>query len=120
MKGVKKVTDTWLERAVVLSEMSDWQGLIDLCKDWTKNDPENAKAWFYLGDAYGTLDRDDDAMKAYCEVVRIDPDDVDAWSDLAVSYILSNNRAEALDAIGVLRRLDPERAEVVFNQISPR
>ena len=51
------MTDTWLERAVALSEMEDWHGLLDWCVDWTKSEPENANAWGNLGDVYSKRKR---------------------------------------------------------------
>ncbi|MCG6535493.1 MAG: tetratricopeptide repeat protein, partial [Syntrophales bacterium LBB04] len=88
----------WLRRADALRPMQNWQALLDWCREWTKSIPQDAVAWFNLGDAYNRLNRCDDAILALRKAVRIEPKDATAWYLLGNAYVLSGNRTAARDA----------------------
>jgi len=123
--GRKPVTERrpqtqWLKRATALEQSKDWQGLLDWCRKWTNDEPENVNAWFGLGIAYGKLTRYQDAIDAFRQAVRINPTYARAWYNLGVAYGKSGNRTSALDSVRALRRLDPASADRLFNAIVPR
>jgi cytochrome c-type biogenesis protein CcmH/NrfG len=88
--GKDGMTDTWLERVSALSEMNDWQGLLNWCRKRTKSEPENADAWNSLGIAYFRLSRHNDAIEAFRQTIRIDPKNAVAWFGVGTVYALTN------------------------------
>lgn len=52
----------------------DWNGLGQYATAWTKVEPNNPTAWYYLGNNYATgLQQPDAAIPAFQQVVRLDP-----------------------------------------------
>ena len=105
----------WLKRSIALEKREDWQGLLDWCRKWTKNEPKNADAWNNLGIAYGRLKRYDDAIEAFRQALRISSENTAAWYNLGVAY---SNLKRYDDAIEVLRqalRINPENADAWNN-----
>jgi tetratricopeptide (TPR) repeat protein len=121
-QGRKQVADgqgqtEWLKRASALEKLKDWQGMLDMCRKWTKSEPEDAYAWYELGSAYGKLKRYDDAIGAYHQAIRIDPEDAYAWNQKNLSWYEIGSAYGKLkrydDAIGAYHqaiRIDPEDA----------
>jgi len=79
-----------------------------------------ADAWFGLGDNYGQINRDKDAIDAYRQGLSIDPENASAWYMLGLTYAISGNRTAALNTVRELRRLDPTLADKLFNRLVPR
>jgi tetratricopeptide (TPR) repeat protein len=110
IKPVRRTVAEWLKRATALLQMNDLQGLLDWCLKWTKSDPENALAWFKLGEAYGYLDRFDDAIYAYRQAVRINPEFAVAWTYLGMAYNYFNRFDDAIYAYRQAVRINPKDA----------
>ena len=107
--------DTWGERVSTLLEMNDWQGLLDWCQKWTKSEPKNVGALIGLGTAYGKLNRHNDAIGAYQEVLRINPDNDYAWFDLGNIYSILNRYTDAIEANRQALRINPEYDGAWYN-----
>lgn len=45
----------WIEKSLSLEESNDWEGLIVHARKWTAADPENASAWYILGQGHNGL-----------------------------------------------------------------
>jgi tetratricopeptide (TPR) repeat protein len=73
----------WVKRAIALEQSKDWQGLLDWCGKWTKSEPKDATAWFFLENASLNLKRNDDAIESYRQALRINPEYVKAWNSLS-------------------------------------
>jgi Flp pilus assembly protein TadD len=116
-KKDKETHQDWSERAQALSEAGDLQGLAIPCRRWTQAQPENASAYLHLGTAYHILGRNQEAVEALREALRLKPDFAEAWGNLALAYFLSGNRSAALEAVKELRRHDPQKADELFNLI---
>lgn len=66
------------------------------------------------------FNRNNDAIEAYRQALRIDPELAGSWFGLGLAYALSGNKSAAMEAVKKLRRLDPARADELFNLIVPR
>jgi cytochrome c-type biogenesis protein CcmH/NrfG len=106
-------TEWFILLNILFEEPEDWQGLIDLCRDWTKSAPEYAFAWYSLGMAYSGLNRNDDAIDAFRQALRIDPEYAFAWLDLGNAYSGLNRYDDAIEAYLQALRIDPEDAELL-------
>jgi len=62
----------------------DMQHAADLYEALVRDVPDDADAWFHLGNARFRLQRQDDAVAAYAQAIRIRPDDARALYNLGV------------------------------------
>jgi Trypsin-like peptidase domain/TPR repeat/Tetratricopeptide repeat len=118
--GRKPVTERrpqtqWLKRATALEQSKDWQGLLDWCRKWTNDEPENVNAWFGLGIAYGKLTRYQDAIDAFRQAVRINSEDARTWTNLGVAYGKLTRYQDAIDAFRQAVRINPTYARAWYN-----
>ncbi len=105
----------WSKRADALEQMKDWRRLLDWCLKWTKSEPKNAEAWFYLGYVYEYLKRDNDAIEAYRQVIRIEPENAKAWISLGNAYAQLDRYNDAIEACSQAIRINPENADAWCN-----
>jgi len=105
----------WLKRSIALEKRKDWQGLLAWSQKWTKNEPKNALAWFYLGFVYDELKRYNDAIEALRQAVRINPEDANAWNNLGAAYIEVKRYNDAIEASRQAVRINPEDANACYN-----
>jgi tetratricopeptide (TPR) repeat protein len=105
----------WLARAVELEGKEDWPGLRDWCLAWTKGEPKNEDAWFCLGEAYGGLQRYNDAIEVCRQALRIKPDFADAWYNLGCAYAGLQRYSDAIEAYRQALRIKPNYAEAWYN-----
>jgi tetratricopeptide (TPR) repeat protein len=101
--------DTWLERAVTLSEWKYRHELLDWCLKWTKGEPERAIAWFYLGKAYGYLNDLNNEKDAFRQAVRIDPENFEAWQNIGMASLVLEHYDEAIEAYQQVVHVDPKQ-----------
>ncbi len=95
-------------RAAALKGARDWQGLLDLCRRWTKSYSGDVYAWFNLGFSYGELNRSQDAIEAYRQAVRINPEHAEVWYNQGIAYEKLNRSQDAIDAYRQALRIDPK------------
>jgi len=105
----------WLMRAFALENSKDWQGLLDWCQKWTKNEPNYDFAWFFLGLSYQYLEQYNTAIGAYRQSLRINPESASTWYNLGTTYSELNRHIDAIDAYRQALRIDPEKAEAWNN-----
>jgi len=105
----------WLKRSIALEKRKDWQGLLGWSQKWTKSEPKNALAWFYLGFVYDELKRYNDAIEALRQAVRINPEDANAWNNLGAAYIEVKRYNDAIEASRQAVRINPEDANASYN-----
>ncbi len=104
----------WLMRAAALEQKNDWRGLLKLSRQWVKSEPENAGAWFSLGNAYNNLKQYDQAIQAYREALRIQPEN-EAWNNLGAAYGGLKQYNQAIQALREALRIQPENAMAWHN-----
>jgi tetratricopeptide (TPR) repeat protein len=63
-----------------------------------ENSPEDAEAWYGLGNCYAGLDQSGDAIAAYREVIARDPDNANAYFVLGHYYLKLERYGEAIAA----------------------
>jgi tetratricopeptide (TPR) repeat protein len=110
-----KPKESWFDRAEALEKAQDWPGLLAWGRRWTQAEPGNDDAWFSLGFAYGNLGRNQEAITAYREALRLKPDFVEAWCNLGVAYRKLGRYPEAIEAYREALRLKPDHAEAWNN-----
>ncbi|MDA8179565.1 MAG: tetratricopeptide repeat-containing serine protease family protein [Deltaproteobacteria bacterium] len=98
----------WMKRAMALLQGKDYQGLLDWCRKWTKNQPNDAEAWLSLGIAYGYLERYNESIEAHRQALRINPKYVETWISLGIVYAYLERYNESVEAIRQALRNNPE------------
>lgn len=74
---------------------------VELFKKRIQNDSKDSADYFYLGEAYNFLHRDEDAVRAYRQAVQLKADDEEAWYQLGSSL---NKLARYTEAIGAFEK----------------
>jgi tetratricopeptide (TPR) repeat protein len=98
----------WVKRTTALHKFKDWQGMLEWCLKWTKNEPKNADAWYNLGVACANLKRYNDAIDAYRQAIRINPKDAGSWNNLGIVYDELKRYNDAIDAYRQAIRINPK------------
>jgi len=80
-----------------------------------KENPDNARAWVELGNAFFDLDRFGNAVNAYEKALSIEPDNPHVLTDLGVMYRRSHAPEKALDAFGKAIAVQPDFETAWFN-----
>jgi Tfp pilus assembly protein PilF len=105
----------WKNRADALGDADDWQGLRAWCRQWTRAEPYNEAAWFYLGVAYSKLGRYREAIEASRESLRFKPADAYSWNNLGNAYRNMGRYREAVGALQEALRLKPDYTAAWYN-----
>lgn len=100
-------------QAATLEARRDWQSLINLTEHWASAETDNAEPWLMRGNAYGWLDRNPAAARAYLEAVKREPASALSWYRLGEAYLLSRDHTGVIDVYETLTRLDPELADTL-------
>ncbi|HEX6828547.1 MAG TPA: tetratricopeptide repeat protein, partial [Burkholderiales bacterium] len=97
-------------RAAALEAESNWFGVMDVAKHWTRSEPDNPTAWFILGKAYQRLEKNDHSIEAFRKAIRLDAAYAEAWYRLGLSYSRAGNVERIAQVHRVLQDLDTELA----------
>ncbi|MGO9447000.1 MAG: tetratricopeptide repeat-containing serine protease family protein [Thiobacillaceae bacterium] len=73
--------EDWTSRAAALEGNKDWSGLLDLAGQWIRSEPDNARAWTSMGNAYSGLAQFDQGIRAYRKALQIDPSIAMTWNN---------------------------------------
>jgi tetratricopeptide (TPR) repeat protein len=88
----------------------DWNGLGRYATDWTRAEPNNPTAWYYLGNNYATgLKRPEAAIPAFQKVVRLDPNHHGAWGALGAQLVKVRRFEDAINALKRATELEPRK-----------
>lgn len=107
LKTEQTTSAEWLKKAKELLGKNDWPGLLNHSLRWTQAMPEDADAWYNLGEA--SVGQYPKAIEAYQQAIRINPEYADAWNALGVVYYLSGQDPKAIEAYLQAIRINPER-----------
>ncbi len=78
---------------------------IEKCKEFVRNNPDDAQAHLYLGVAYYHSCMREESIEPYKHVLRIDPDNKQAHLFLGFTYRNLGDRDSVLKEHGILKRL---------------
>ena len=84
----------------------EYKKAIELFKKKIQEDSKDGLSFFYLGEAYNFLHRDEDAARAYREATRLKPDDEEAWYQLGMAEIKLAQYSDAVNAFQKALELD--------------
>ena len=82
------------------AHVASYAGELEDAKEEVRKYPDDAKAHFLLGYAYGELGKHQEAIDSYKQAISIDPDYADAHYNLACSYSLLGDVNKALESLG--------------------
>ena len=89
------------------AHVASYAGEIEDAKEYVRNNPDDADAHFYLGNAYGRSGKYEEAIKSFKQALRIDPDYALAHCKLGVAYGISGMRKEGMNSLKQAIRIDP-------------
>jgi len=90
--------------------VKDWNGLLQYSIAWTKGQPREAMAWFYLGSTYDLgLNDPGHAAPAFETAVSVKPAWPEAWTALGHVYLHLQRNDDAIKAFSQAVKLAPKR-----------
>lgn len=84
-------------------------------KEKVRKNPDDAKAHYNLGNAYGKSGKYKEAIEAYKQAIRIDPDFAWAHGNLGNAYGELGKYKEAIESYKQVIRIDPDDATAHYN-----
>jgi hypothetical protein len=84
--GESAVRQPYFLQAVPLESEQDWEGLRRVAELWSREDPRDADAWYFLARAEGKLNRPEEAVGAFQHAVSLNPEFGRAWLELGLLY----------------------------------
>lgn len=105
-----------VSRVIELREKGQWNPMVLLATQWTRQSPDDPLAWEALATGYIQLGQWQDAVDAGTTAVRLAPDNAVLWRQLGLAYIEVGRPRQALDALRRSVALNDNDAEA-FAQI---
>ena len=88
----------------------DWNGLLAYTRAWASANPNDAMAWYYMGQTYGQeFNRPADAAAAFRRAVALKPQWPEAWWALTITDRQVHRYSEALSAVNHAIQQAPDR-----------
>lgn len=97
-------------RAAAFEAESNWFGVLDVARAWTRSEPDNATAWFVLGKAHQRLLQNDQSIEAFRKAIALDGAYTEAWYRLGLSYTRAGNAERIAQVHRILQDLDTDFA----------
>jgi serine protease Do len=97
-------------QAAALEAESNWFGVAEIGRRWTRSEPDNPTAWFVLGKAYQRLQRNDRSIEALRKAVTLDAAYAEAWYRLGLSYSRAGSKEHIAQVHRILQDLDTDFA----------
>lgn len=88
-----------------------WQELSKSARNWTKAEPANAEAWYYLGLAEARLGNEDQAIAYYHKTLDLNPQHSDALLESGLVAWRKGNLEEVNRVAMILNGLNADAAE---------
>jgi tetratricopeptide (TPR) repeat protein len=90
---------------------------INACEQAIKTDPDDASAYYDLGNAYRKESKYKEAIGSYKHALRINTDCAKAHYSLGVTYADFNHENSALEQYEILKNIDSRMADELYNLI---
>jgi hypothetical protein len=97
-------------RAAALEAESNWFGVLEVARQWTRAEPDNPTSWFVLGKAHQRLQQNDQSIEAFRKAVALDGAFSEAWYRLGLSYSRAGNSERIAQVHRILQELDTDFA----------
>ena len=101
-----RVTQPYFMRAASLLAQHRWAELIDLTDVWARANPDEGEPFRLRGKAFQETHRDESAVHAFSEALRLDPGDAASWYGLGLAYATLGDVASSRDAEARLSGMD--------------
>ena len=105
-------------RVAPLHAQGRWTELVELTERWSTADPRDAEAFCVRGDALQQLDRQQAAVGAFTEALRLAPNDSSSWYGLALAYAAIGDLAASRNAESRLAELDGGLAARLHDEVA--
>jgi tetratricopeptide (TPR) repeat protein len=97
----------------------DWNGLAAYCNGWTRANPQDPMAWYYLGNTYGIgLNRPASALPAFQTAAKLRPQWPEVWDALGHVYAQLGRYSESAAAYARAASQRPSRIQYWYNLAS--
>ena len=107
---VQQTTDKPCQPGAITPEM-----LVAL-EQRAEQDPDNAKVWEELGNAFSDHGQAEDAIAAYTRALAVDPDNHDVRTDLGSAFFQAGKPELALLEFDKVLSIDPNHPQARFNK----
>jgi tetratricopeptide (TPR) repeat protein len=87
-----------IDRANAYVAAKNWNGLLAYTQAWTRANPGDPMAWYYMGQTYGDLNQPGAAANAIQHAVSLNPQWPEAWHALAFTLVQSGQYPQAVSA----------------------
>lgn len=82
----------------------------------TRDNPDDARAWANLGNAYFDTEQPRKAIEAYHKSLELLPGDTNIMTDLGVMYFQDNQHHKAIELFDAVLDITPEHEQARFNK----
>ena len=105
-----QLSPTVMNQMVELYNSKQWDLLVSMANDVTKQFPQNAFGWKALGKALFILGKYTDALNALTKLAKLAPNDGDVHTDLALTYQTLGQLDEAEKSYRRVLKINPQYA----------
>jgi tetratricopeptide (TPR) repeat protein len=111
----------WLtRRGEALVDAGKFSAAIEVLKEATQQNPNDAEAWFQLGRAHEGMGDLPAALESYETATRAKRDHSEAWRHLGMLYGNMGRSAEAWEVMHQLARIHPDAAAILAEWLRAR
>ena len=105
---------TIFNQGMVLFGGEEYEEALENFLQVTKEQPQNANAYYYLGEVYTELGEYGNAVPAYEEALRLNPEFKDLHYKLGVGYYQLGEYQKAVEELEIARTYSPEEPMVYY------
>lgn len=118
--GSSEKSSVLTRRGEALVNSRQYVAAVDVLREATRKNPNDAEAWFYLGLASEGTGDVTAAFQSYERAIHLKREHSDAWRHLAMLYANTGRTAEAWETTQQLARINPDAAAFVADWLRAR
>ncbi len=96
------------DKAIIYVQDNDWDGLLNHSVKWSKDFPNDYRAFYALGLAYDKIGKFEDAFKAYSTSLSINNQELEVLFNYGRVCGILGRHADAIDAFKKVVEFEPE------------